>query len=36
MEIIVDDTEAEIVRMIFDMTVKEGYGSYRMSAFLNE
>ena len=36
MEIIVDDTEAEIVRMILDMTVKEGYGSYRMSAFLNE
>lgn len=36
MEVIVDDTEAEIVRMIFDMTVKEGYGSYRMSAFLNE
>ncbi len=36
MEVIVDDTEEEIVRMIFDMTVKEGYGSYRMSAFLNK
>ena len=36
MEIVIDDEEAEIVRMIFDMTVKQGYGSYRMSALLNE
>ena len=36
MEIVIDDDEAEIVRMIFDMTVKQGYGSYRMSELLNE
>lgn len=36
MEIVIDDDEAEIIKMIFDMTVKEGYGSYRMSALLNE
>ena len=36
LEIVVDDAEAEIIRLIFDMTVKEGYGSYRMSAYLNE
>ena len=36
LEIVIDDTEAEIIRLIFDMTVKEGYGSYRMSAYLNE
>ena len=36
MEIVIDDDEAEIIRMIFDMTVKQGYGSYRMSELLNE
>ena len=36
MEIVIDDDEAEIIRMIFDMTVKQGYGSYRMSDYLNE
>lgn len=36
MEIVIDDEEAEIIRVIFDMTVKHGYGSYRMSELLNE
>ena len=36
MEIVIDDTEAEIVKMVFEMTVKEGYGSYRMSDYLNK
>ena len=36
MEIVIDDTEAEIIRLIFEMTAKEGYGSYRMSDYLNE
>lgn len=28
MDIVVDDDEAPIVKKIFEMTVKEGYGSY--------
>lgn len=36
MEIVVDDEEVPIVRKIFEMTVKEGYGSYRMADYLNE
>lgn len=35
MDIVVDDDEAPIVKKIFEMTVKEGYGSYRMADFLN-
>lgn len=35
MDIVVDDDEAVIVKKIFDMTVKEGYGSYRMADYLN-
>lgn len=36
MEIVIDDDEVPIVRKIFEMTVKEGYGSYRMADYLNE
>ena len=35
MDIVVDDDEAVIVKKIFAMTVKEGYGSYRMADYLN-
>lgn len=35
MDIVVDDDEAPIVKMIFNMTIKEGYGSYRMADYLN-
>lgn len=28
--------EAEIVKLIYNKTIKEGYGSHRLSAFLNE
>ena len=33
MDIVVDDDEAPIVKKIFEMTVKEGYGSYRMADY---
>ena len=32
----VDTYEADIIRTIFDLSVKEGYGSYVMSEYLNE
>lgn len=35
MDIVINDDEAPIVKMIFDMTIKEGYGSYRMADYLN-
>ena len=35
MDIVVDDDEAPIVKKIFEMTVKEGYGSDRMADYLN-
>ena len=35
MDIVVDDDEAPIVKKIFEMTVNEGYGSYRMADYLN-
>lgn len=35
MDIVIDDDEAPIVKKIFEMTVKEGYGSYRMADYLN-
>ena len=35
MDIVIDDDEAPIVKMIFNMTIKEGYGSYRMADYLN-
>jgi len=35
-DIVVDQTEAPIVRMIFDKSVREGYGSHRLAALLNE
>ena len=28
--------EAEIVKIIFEKTIKEGFGSYRLAKFLNE
>ena len=36
MDIQIDETEAAVVRLIFNKTVKEGYGSYRMADYLNE
>ena len=35
MDILVDDDEVPIVKKIFEMTVKEGYGSDRMADYLN-
>lgn len=35
MDIEVDESEAAVVRMIFEKTVREGYGSYRMADYLN-
>lgn len=36
MDIVINEEEAPLVRMIFDMTVREGYGSHRLATFLNE
>jgi len=36
LELVVDHTEAPIVRMIFDKTVRDGYGSHRLATMLNE
>jgi len=35
-EILVDETEAPIVKMIFEKYLHEGYGTYRLASFLNE
>lgn len=32
----IDPVEREVVEMIDDMTVRKGYGSYRLASFLNE
>lgn len=32
----INPQEAEVVRIIFDKTIREGLGSYRLSAYLNE
>ena len=32
----IDEAESEVLRMIDDMTVHKGYGSYRMADFLNK
>ena len=34
--LVIDDEEAEIVRMIFDMCVSSGYGKFRLAHFLND
>ena len=36
LKIVINDETAQYVRMIFEMTVKNGYGSYRMARYLNE
>ncbi len=36
MEISIDEEKAKYVRLIFEMTVKRGYGSYRMAEYLNK
>jgi len=36
LDIVVDESEAPIVRMIFEKTTKEGYGSFRMAEYLNQ
>ena len=35
MDIEIDETEAAVVRTIFEKTVREGFGSYRMADYLN-
>ena len=35
MDIEIDEAEAAVVRMIFEKTVREGFGSYRMADYLN-
>lgn len=35
-ELVIDEREANIVRMIFDKSVNEGYGSFRMAEYLNQ
>ena len=35
-DLAIDPTEAPIVRMIFDKSVREGYGSYRLASMLND
>lgn len=35
-KLVIDEREADIVRMVFDKTVNNGYGSYRMARYLNE
>ena len=34
--LVIDDEEAEIVRMMFDMCVSSGYGKFRLAHFLND
>ena len=36
LDLVVDPSEAPIVRLIFEKSVREGYGSHRLSAMLNE
>jgi len=36
MELVIDSSEAPIVKMIFEKTVRDGYGSYRVAVLLNE
>ena len=36
MTLVVEPIEAELVKTIFDLSVKEGYGSYVMAEYLNE
>jgi DNA invertase Pin-like site-specific DNA recombinase len=35
-DLVIDPSEAPIVRLIFEKTVRDGYGSHRLSALLNE
>ena len=35
-DLVIDPSEAPIVRMIFEKSIREGYGSHRMAAMLNE
>lgn len=35
-DLVIDPIEAEWVTVIFEKTVKEGYGSYRLATYLNE
>ena len=34
--LVIDDKEAEIVRMMFDLCVSSGYGKFRLAHFLND
>ena len=35
-QLVIDDEEAEIVRMMFDLCVSSGYGKFRLAHFLND
>lgn len=34
-DLVINETEAEIVKMVFKMTIEQGYGSHRMAEYLN-
>jgi len=36
LDLVIDPTEAPIVSLIFEKSVREGYGSYRLASLLNE
>ena len=35
-KLVIDDEEAEVVRMMFDLCVSSGYGKFRLAHFLND
>lgn len=35
-KLVIDETEAEVVRMMFDLCVSSGYGKFRLAHFLND
>ena len=35
-KLVIDDTEAEVIRMMFDLCVSSGYGKFRLAHFLND
>ena len=36
LDLVIDSSEAPIVRLIFEKTVREGYGSFRLASMLND
>ena len=35
-KLVIDDAEAEVIRMMFDLCVSSGYGKFRLAHFLND